>query len=119
MTAAVARQWWVLAQILPPHVQSDIFVEVLIAIWCDVTNALKKIYKNTLDELVQTKPNLFSSSTDLFVVIDKAQQAAKEPEGYFLSSDGTALHPILHEILKFWADLKFFVVWFFQELACC
>jgi hypothetical protein len=66
--AVVARQRWVLAQILPPCEWdgSDIFVEVLRAVQRGDTDI-----SNTLDKIKSTNPDFFPRATRLFVVIDK------------------------------------------------
>ena len=110
--AAVARQRWVLAQILPPRVEggTDIFVTVLRSIRRGQTDILERIYSDTLTELKETKGDLFPSDTRLFVVIDEAQVAAEGEKGlqdYFRSRETANPRPILREIVDYYFDTLF------------
>ena len=51
---------------------------------------MNAIISDTLDELVQTKGDLFPSATNLFAVVDEAQVGAEGLTDYFISSDHRA-----------------------------
>lgn len=106
--AAVARRRWVLAQVLPPCLEDDIFVTVLKAIRNADTPVLLAIVRDTLEDLALTRKDLFPSK-HLFVVIDEAQVAAGNLHNYFRSNDQNNARSILREMHVFFTRSEFFV----------
>ncbi|KAF8521957.1 hypothetical protein BU17DRAFT_64682 [Hysterangium stoloniferum] len=90
--ATLARRRWVLAQVLPPHLDfwgDDLFVRVL--------RTLQHADMQII-ELKTKRKDLFPDGRDtsLFVVIDEVQVAADNLKEY--SNTGTDMHPILRKI---------------------
>ena len=109
---ANARRRWVLAQVLPPHLErsEDLFVTVLRALRNADTEVMLCIAEELLDDIMTKRTNLFPEGwrTPLFVVIDEAQVAAEKLK-LFPSTLGDELRPILREVVLFFqsSDLKF------------
>ena len=100
-----ARRRWVLAQVLPPHLQhenEDLFVKVLLVLRGAETDTMNVIIKNSLANIMTKRTDLFPKErkTPLFVVIDEAQVAAEYLK-LFPSTSGNELRPILREIVGF------------------
>ena len=107
-----ARRRWVLAQVLPPHLQhenEDLFVKVLLVLRGAETDTMNVIIKNSLANIMTKRTDLFPKErkTPLFVVIDEAQLAAEHLK-FFRSKTGPERRPILREMVRFFHDSPFF-----------
>ncbi|KAF8512021.1 hypothetical protein BU17DRAFT_96670 [Hysterangium stoloniferum] len=96
--ATLAWRRWVLAQVLPPHLDfwgDNLFIRVLRALQPADMQIMRDIIASTLSELKTKRKDLFPDGRDtsLFVVIDEVQVAVDHLKEY--TNTGTDMHPIL------------------------
>ena len=102
--AMVARQRWVLVQVLPPYIPfcGDIFSHVVKSLRPAQTAPMLDLARSMLRELTDIVGDEIFPSERLFSVVDEAQVAAEYLKDSFRSfTTGRDMRPVLHAFYSF------------------
>jgi len=100
-TAKIARQRWVLVQVMPPSHVDDIFVTVLGSLRAADKTDMMDFTRNMIKDMAKLFGTDFFPVQGLFAVVDEAQVATEYMEGSFRSTTETEKRPILHPFYRF------------------
>ena len=110
-----ARRRWVLLQIFPPCWESghDIFVEVFKSIRFADVDIMQQFIQTTINDLFGRMDILLEEGSNsvkapLFLVIDEAQVAADQFNGYFRPETMGDYRPILRQVFKSFQGISIF-----------